>query len=216
MGRSSIIVCCISGRHHCLILPMSLLCVLVLVTSLPGRSQEAARVLAWVTCLELQSLVHWSGLFLLLWVPSGGSSASQLSLRTASAQILKWWPDFVTSVVEFLLGRIYVLSSDELSSHRPAAYIAKFYPFFWSIPISLETVFHLPAWSALSHLPPPPSLVPCPVYKCLQLLAGVACSHHSAIPWSDQVCSIFPNPGGLSSWYTHKPLLPSLTEWVRC
>lgn len=64
------------------------------------------------------------------------SSASQIFLSSTSAQIVKGWPAFTSSVAEFLLKRNCVLPSTELPSHTTLAWIAEFCLFFL---LSLET-----------------------------------------------------------------------------
>lgn len=153
-------------------------------------------------CLE--SLVHWVWSFLALACSYRMGVVPMPAMPTSlwDQPLWKGWPDFIFSVIviEFLWrGNMCcsLISCPALVKLPTSINFA----YFLSILISLETVFHLPAWSTLSYLPPL-SLVPCPVCKCLQLLAGVICSHHLAIPWSDQACSIanFLSPGGLSFW----------------
>lgn len=115
MGRSSIIVYWFREWHHCSISLMSLLCVLVLVTKYQLGPRRLPKSLPGYL-LEFQSLVHWVWSFLPLWsfyrvgVKPVAGSASQLSLRPISAQIVKVWLDSISSVTEFLLERNYVSS----------------------------------------------------------------------------------------------------------
>lgn len=128
-----------------------------------------------------------SGFLLLLPIPSGLELCPWPAMLLSSAQIVKGWPAFMSSVIEFLLERNSVLLSAKLPSHMPR--IAKYSLFFLSIPIPFETVFNLHTWSTLSHLPPP-WLRSWPVYKHLQLLADVTCSCHLVTPYSSEVYSI--------------------------
>ena len=65
------------------------------------------------------------------------TSASRIFLSSTSAQIVKEWPAFTSSVAELLLKRNCVLPSTELPSHRTLAWIAKVCLFFL---LFLETV----------------------------------------------------------------------------
>lgn len=129
------------------------------------------------------------------------SSASQIILSLTSAQIVKGWPAFTSSVVEFLWRgtMCYLLLNCPAIDHLPGL-PNLFYFFIPSIPISLETV----CLEHSLHTPPQlplPSRVSCPGLQAhLWLLAGATVSHHPAPPelvWFG-LSTNFLNPEGLS------------------
>lgn len=143
------------------------------------------------------------------------SSASQIILSLTSAQIVKGWPAFTSSVVEFLWRgtMCYFLLNCPVIDHLPGLPNLVYF-FIPSIPISLETV----CLEHSLHTPPQlplPSRVSCPGLQAPVAPGRCDWFPSPSTPWTGMVWSInkLPEPWRAFLRYAQKPFLSSNRVW---